>query len=113
MCCRAGCLALLCHPKLLYALAGHHRPVYHQPTLPTSALEINCALGTASNMNPALVSIIGLDDMVRKASMAAGATRMPFTFYVVVAINFLLITTVSIYLLKYLEEKYSIGVRRD
>jgi len=61
----------------------------------------------------ALVSIIGLDDMVRKASMAAGATRMPFTFYVVVAINFLLITTVSIYLLKYLEERYSLGVRRD
>lgn len=61
----------------------------------------------------ALVSIIGLDDMVRKASMAAGATRMPFTFYVVVAINFLLITTVSIYLLKYLEDKYSIGVRRE
>ncbi|MFT5727755.1 MAG: arginine/ornithine transport system permease protein [Desulforhopalus sp.] len=61
----------------------------------------------------ALVSIIGLDDMVRKASMAAGATRMPFTFYVVVAINFLLITTVSIYLLKYLEERYSLGVRRN
>ena len=61
----------------------------------------------------ALVSIIGLDDMVRKASMAAGATRMPFTFYVVVAINFLLITTVSIYLLKFLEDKYSVGVRRD
>ena len=61
----------------------------------------------------ALVSIIGLDDMVRKASMAAGATRMPFTFYVVVAINFLLITTVSIYLLQYLEKRYSLGVRRS
>lgn len=61
----------------------------------------------------ALVSIIGLDDMVRKAGMAAGATRMPFTFYVVVAINFLLITTVSIYLLKFLENRYSLGVRRD
>jgi arginine/ornithine transport system permease protein len=61
----------------------------------------------------ALVSIIGLDDMVRKAGMAAGATRMPFTFYVVVAINYLLITTVSIYLLKYLEERYSVGVRRE
>jgi arginine/ornithine transport system permease protein len=61
----------------------------------------------------ALVSIIGLDDMVRKASMAAGATRMPFTFYVVVAINYLLITTVSIYLLKYLEARYSVGVKRD
>ncbi|MCP3888644.1 MAG: ABC transporter permease [Desulfobulbaceae bacterium] len=61
----------------------------------------------------ALVSIIGLDDMVRKAAMAAGATRMPFTFYVVVAINYLLITTVSIYLLKYLENRYSVGVRRE
>jgi arginine/ornithine transport system permease protein len=61
----------------------------------------------------ALVSIIGLDDMVRKAGMAAGATRMPFTFYVVVAINYLLITTVSIYLLKYLENRYSVGVRRE
>ncbi len=61
----------------------------------------------------ALVSIIGLDDMVRKAAMAAGATRMPFTFYVVVAINYLFITTVSIYLLKYLENRYSVGVRRE
>lgn len=61
----------------------------------------------------ALVSIIGLDDMVRKAGMAAGATRMLFTFYVVVAINYLIITTVSIYLLKYLENRYSVGVRRE
>jgi len=61
----------------------------------------------------ALVSIIGLDDMVRKAALAAGATRKPFTFYVVVALNYLLITTVSIYLLKYLENRYSAGVRRD
>jgi arginine/ornithine transport system permease protein len=61
----------------------------------------------------ALVSIIGLDDMVRKAAIAAGATRMPFTFYLVVAINYLLITTVSVYLLKYLEQRYSVGVRRE
>lgn len=61
----------------------------------------------------ALVSIIGLDDMVRKAAMAAGATRMPFTFYVAVAINYLIITTVSIYLLRYLETRYSVGVRRE
>jgi arginine/ornithine transport system permease protein len=61
----------------------------------------------------ALVSIIGLDDMVRKAAMAAGATRMPFTFYVVVALNYLIITTVSIYFLKYLENRYSVGVRKE
>ncbi len=59
----------------------------------------------------ALVSIIGLDDMVRKAGLAAGATRKPFTFYLVVAINYLLITTLSIYILKQLERRYSVGVR--
>ena len=59
----------------------------------------------------ALVSIIGLDDMVRKAGLAAGATRKPFTFYLVVAINYLIITSISIYILKYLEKKYSVGVR--
>jgi len=58
----------------------------------------------------ALVSIIGLDDMVRKASLAAGATRLPFTFYLVVAINYLVITSVSVYLLKWLENRYSVGV---
>ena len=58
----------------------------------------------------ALVSIIGLDDMVRKASLAAGATRKPFTFYMVVAINYLIITSVSGYILKRLEKRYNIGV---
>ena len=61
----------------------------------------------------ALVSIIGLDDMVRKASLAAGATRKPFTFYAVVAINYLIITTISVYLLKWLEDRYSVGVVRS
>jgi len=61
----------------------------------------------------ALVSIIGLDDMVRKAAMAAGATRMPFTYYLVVAIIYLLITTVSIYLLTWLENRYSAGFRKE
>lgn len=59
----------------------------------------------------ALVSIIGLNDMVRKAGLAAGATRKPFTFYLVVAVNYLLITTISIYILKQLERRYSVGVR--
>jgi arginine/ornithine transport system permease protein len=58
----------------------------------------------------ALVSIIGLDDMVRKAGLAAGATRLPFTFYAVVAFNYLVITTISIYVLKWLDIRYSAGV---
>lgn len=60
----------------------------------------------------ALLSIIGLDDMLRKASLAAGATKMPFTFYSVVAFNYLMMTSVSIYILKILEKKYSLGVRK-
>ncbi len=60
----------------------------------------------------AWVSIIGLDDMVKKAAMASGATRKPFIFYGVVAVNYLLLTTVSIILLKYLEERYSTGFTR-
>ncbi len=58
----------------------------------------------------ALVSIIGLEDMVRKAALAAGATRMPFTFFVVVAIIYLMITSISVYILGWLEKRYSVGV---
>jgi arginine/ornithine transport system permease protein len=58
----------------------------------------------------ALVSIIGLDDMVRKANLAAGATKMPFTFYFAVAFIFLVITSISSAILQWLERRYSAGV---
>ncbi|MGX9415789.1 ABC transporter permease [Vibrio sp. RC27] len=59
----------------------------------------------------ALVSIIGLDDMVRVSSLAAGSTKMPFTFYMTVAIIFLLFTSISTGLLKLVERKYSLHMR--
>lgn len=59
----------------------------------------------------ALVSIIGLDDLVRKAGLAAGATRQPFTFYLAVAFGFLVFTTVSVLLLRWAERRYSLGYR--
>ena len=59
----------------------------------------------------ALVSIIGLDDMVHRANLAASATREPFTFFVVIALIYLVITTVSILLLSRLERRYSLGVK--
>ncbi len=61
----------------------------------------------------ALVSIIGLNDMVRMASFAAGATRMPFTFYLVVAIIYLILTSISILILNWLNKKYSAGFIKD
>lgn len=59
----------------------------------------------------ALVSIIGLDDMVHRANMAASATREPFTFFVVIALIYLAITTVSVFLLSRLERRYNLGVK--
>ncbi|HDZ9510643.1 ABC transporter permease [Vibrio cholerae] len=59
----------------------------------------------------ALVSIIGLEDMVRISSLAAGSTKMPFTFYMAVVIIFLFFTSVSTGLLKLLERKFSIHTR--
>ncbi|NLJ93777.1 MAG: ABC transporter permease subunit, partial [Aeromonadales bacterium] len=59
----------------------------------------------------ALVSIIGLDDMVRKASLAAGATQLPFTFYFAVALVFLLFTAISSSLLSWAERHYALAPR--
>ncbi len=61
----------------------------------------------------ALVSIIGLNDMVRMAGLAAGATRKPFTFYLVVAVNYLILTSVSILILNRLNTRYSQGILKD
>ncbi|MBL8361866.1 MAG: ABC transporter permease [Rubrivivax sp.] len=60
----------------------------------------------------ALVSVIGLDDMVHRAELAAASTREPFTFYAAVALLYLGITTVSIAALAWLERRYSLGVQR-
>ncbi|HCG7479713.1 TPA: ABC transporter permease [Vibrio parahaemolyticus] len=59
----------------------------------------------------ALVSIIGLEDMVRMSSLAAGTTKMPFTFYMAVALIFLFFTSISTGLLKLVERKFSIHAR--
>lgn len=61
----------------------------------------------------ALVSILGLKDMVRMAGLAGGATRKPFTFYMVVAIIYLILTSISILALNWLNKRYSVGVIKD
>ena len=58
----------------------------------------------------ALVSVIGLSDMVRLASEAAKATHQPFLFLLPVIFGFLLMTALSEWGLKMLERKYSAGV---
>ena len=58
----------------------------------------------------ALVSIIGLADMVRLASEAAKAVHEPFTFFIPVAAVYLMLTAVSEIVMKRLEIRYSAGV---
>jgi His/Glu/Gln/Arg/opine family amino acid ABC transporter permease subunit len=60
----------------------------------------------------ALISIIGLDDMVHRANLASAATREPFTFYVAIAGIYLAVTTVSIGVLALVERRFSLGVRK-
>lgn len=59
----------------------------------------------------ALVSIIGLQDMVKIAGDAAGSTQKPFTFYMAIAFAFLFFTSVSNLCLKWAEHKYTIKMR--
>jgi arginine/ornithine transport system permease protein len=59
----------------------------------------------------ALVSIIGLQDMVKIAGDASGSTQKPFTFYLAVAFVFLFFTAISSSFLKHLENKYSLQTR--
>ncbi|MBX8554947.1 ABC transporter permease [Pseudomonas cichorii] len=59
----------------------------------------------------ALISVVGLQDMMFKAKQAADATREPFTFFLAVAAMYLVITSVSLLALRYLEKRYSVGVK--
>ena len=60
----------------------------------------------------ALVSVIGLHDLVRNASTAGRSVREPFTFMFAVLIIYLVLTAVSDVGLRWLDRKYSVGIRR-
>lgn len=59
----------------------------------------------------ALVSVIGLQDMMYQAKVAGEATARPFTYLLMVAGLYLLITTVSIVVLRVIGKRYSNGVK--
>lgn len=57
----------------------------------------------------ALVSLIGLNDLVRRADSAGRTMKEPFTFYLIACIGFLIFTSVSIIIFKLLEKHFNIG----
>jgi arginine/ornithine transport system permease protein len=60
----------------------------------------------------ALVSLIGLKEMTYVGKQASAATRSPFAFFLFTAALFLIYTTVSLYALRKLNERYSLGTKR-
>ncbi|WP_172327170.1 ABC transporter permease [Mangrovicoccus sp. HB161399] len=67
-------------------------------------------LWQGSVKDTALVSVVGLDDVMRKAQQAAQTTREPFTFYLVASLMFLIITLISMWLIAKAEKRASRGV---
>jgi arginine/ornithine transport system permease protein len=59
----------------------------------------------------ALISVVGLQDMMFKAKSAADATREPFTFYLAVGALYLVLTSVSLLVLRYVDKRYSVGTK--
>ncbi len=60
----------------------------------------------------ALVSLIGLQEMTYLAKQASSATREPFTFFLLAAALFLIYTSLSLWVLRKLERRFSLGLRR-
>ena len=60
----------------------------------------------------ALVSLIGLQEMTYIAKQASAATRAPFTYLLFTAALFLIYSSVSLYVLRRLNARYSLGAKR-
>lgn len=60
----------------------------------------------------ALVSLIGLQEMTYLSKQASAATREPFTFFLFAAALFLVYTSVSLWALRWLDRRFSMGVKR-
>ncbi|CAM8658033.1 ArtQ ABC-type arginine transport system, permease component [Comamonadaceae bacterium] len=60
----------------------------------------------------ALVSLIGLKEMTYLSKQASAATRSPFEFFLFTAALFLIYTSVSLFVLRKVNARYSLGTKR-
>lgn len=60
----------------------------------------------------ALVSLIGLHDMTYLARQAGAATREPFVFILMTAVIYLLFASVSLWVLRRVHARYSLGTEK-
>lgn len=62
--------------------------------------------------NTALISVTGLAELMRTASVAARVSKQPFTFYLFAAVMFLVMTSLSAYFFDRAEERMARSERR-
>ena len=60
----------------------------------------------------ALVSVLGLHELVWESFTAGRSTRQLFTFFLITLLIYLVLTAISDVALRWLDRKYSLGVRR-
>jgi arginine/ornithine transport system permease protein len=60
----------------------------------------------------ALVSLIGLKEMTYLSKQASAATRSPFEFFLFTAALFLIYTSISLFVLRKINARYSLGTKR-
>lgn len=61
----------------------------------------------------ALVSVIGLDELMRKTDFAVGYTKKPFTFYLAAALIYLGLTVIAMGIQRVLEARANRGIARS
>ena len=86
------------HVEAGLALGLRRRRIFRRIVLPQVWRVALPALGNlflALLKDTALVSVIGLEDLMRKTSIAVGYTREPFTFYLAAALIYLALTAVA------------------
>lgn len=60
----------------------------------------------------AIVSLIGLSDLMQRAKSAGSSTQQPFVFYATAAVMYLVFTSVSELLFAWARRRYATGVRQ-
>jgi octopine/nopaline transport system permease protein len=97
------------------AIGMHRWLIFRRILMPQVARFALPGLGNVWQLtlkDTALISVTGLVEIMRQAHVAAGSTRQPFTFYVVAAILYLILTTFSTYGFQKAEAWAGRGVRR-
>lgn len=59
----------------------------------------------------ALVSVVGLEELMRVTTFAVGRSKEPFTFYLAAAVIYLVLTSLASYGLRHLEKRANTGTR--